>query len=146
MINVCIQGKILRSKITDQVQLEGILIPNPHLHAGRGYLEGAGKSNFLSEKGKKNSFWIPFIFKKRKKECILLNSFFVSFRKWEKKLIILNSFYAIFRSGERSAFFWTPFMLSSVKGKRNPFWIPFVLSSDRWKRNVWFTSEGKRNA
>ena len=117
------------------ILLEGSLIPRPCLCAGRaweqGYLEGAGKSNFL----------FCFCAKKRKKEFIIPNSFLCFLREREKGIRI--AWFAIpfmlsSEKGKRTPSFWIPFLLSWEKGKRNPSLIPFVNSSDKWKRNAWF--------
>ena len=95
LINVCIHGKVLRSKVTDRMQLDtpGGYPSRSRLPAGRawerGYLEGGGKSNFLYCFG-------------QKKEFITLNFFLCFLRKRKKEIKI--------------ACFAIPFMLSSEKG------------------------------
>ena len=69
----------------------GSLVPRPHSHAGRAWEQG--KFNFLFCFRRNSSFWISFCVSfgkgKRKKECIIMNSFLFSSEKEKRN----QSFY-----------------------------------------------------
>ena len=104
------------------ILLEGSLVPNPYSRAGRtweqGYLEGTSKSDFLSEQRKKesiilNSFYA--FFNKEKRNAWFI---FVSFRKRKKECISLNLFFVLFRKNAKERAFLNSAFLFAAEGKK----------------------------
>ena len=148
LINVCIHGKVLRSKVTDQMQLDtpggypcsqvpfacweslGTRLPE-------GWRQIQFPVLFWSEKGIYHSeflFVFPLEKEKRSKDCMFCNSLYAFFRK-------------------RNPSFWIPFLFLSEKGmflkkdQRNmrfEFCFSFCLRKEKGNMlPIWFFIPGR---